>query len=109
MAYNRRDFISFLGKASIKVAIIPPFIQSCGNISTPNKKSLNMSSDVLKRLGEVDIEGLLPSNEDQLLLAPNLDYHVLVRWGDQINLNDTFGFNNDFRDIIKKNIEISPY
>ena len=33
--YNRKEFISFLGKASLGAAIVPPFLVSCGNTSTP--------------------------------------------------------------------------
>jgi len=85
-----------LGKASISTAIVPPFLVNCGNIATPAEKTLAANSKVLERLRKLVIEGLSPSNEDDLLLANGLDYHVIVRWGDKISQDDYFGFNNDF-------------
>lgn len=96
MSYNRRKFISFLGKASIGTAIIPPFIQGCGNIAKPNAKSLTDNKIALEVLKDLKIQGISPSDVDDLLLAPHLDYHVIVRWGDKLTADDNFGFNNDF-------------
>ncbi|WP_350286292.1 alkaline phosphatase PhoX [uncultured Croceitalea sp.] len=96
MEYNRRKFISFLGRASLGTAVLPPFLISCGNTATPTSKTLETESQVLDRLKKVPIEGLSPSNKDDLLLATGLDYHVIIRWGDEISQNDSFGFNNDF-------------
>ncbi|UII81303.1 PhoX family phosphatase [Flagellimonas sp. CMM7] len=96
MEYNRRKFISFLGKASIGTVVLPPFLVSCGNMSNPTEKNLKSSSEVLDKLRNLAIEGLFPSNKDDLLLANGLDYHVIVRWADKISEEDHFGFNNDF-------------
>ncbi|AKA36260.1 PhoX family protein [Flagellimonas lutaonensis] len=96
MAYNRRKFISFLGKASAGTVIIPPFLAGCGNLATPTEKSLKSNGQALDRLRQLTIEGLSPSNKDDLLLAKGMDYHVIVRWSDKISENDEFGFNNDF-------------
>lgn len=95
MQYNRRRFISFLGKASLGTAIIPPFLVGCGNTSTPISLT-EMPPDHLSHLRDLSVEGLLASNEDNLLLSKGLDYHVLIKWGDQIGAEDYFGFNNDF-------------
>jgi len=96
MKYNRRKFIDFLGKGSIGIAVLPPFLVACGNTATPNKKNLKTSKRVLEALKDLEIERLLPSNKDNLSLAKGLDYHVIVRWGDEISQKDSFGFNNDF-------------
>ena len=95
MEYNRRKFISFLGKASLGVLTIPPFITSCGNTTTPLSKQ-KISEEFLKKLKEITIKNLAPSDKDDLLLTDELNYQVLIKWGDKINDKDTFGFNNDF-------------
>lgn len=96
MEYNRRKFINFLGKASIGTVIVPPFLLGCGNMAAPTKKNMEVNIKALERLGALAIEGLAPSNKDDLLLANGLAYHVIVRWGDEIGPKDSFGFNNDF-------------
>ena len=35
MKYNRRSFISFLGKASLGTIVVPPFLMSSGNSPSP--------------------------------------------------------------------------
>ncbi|MEO1516626.1 MAG: alkaline phosphatase PhoX [Bacteroidota bacterium] len=95
MQYNRRKFLSFLGKASLGAAIIPPFLVSCGNTSTPSLAK-KVAADRLSYLKNLPIEKLLASDKDDLLLAPGLNYHTVVKWGDKISETDQFGFNNDF-------------
>lgn len=95
MEYNRRKFISFLGKASLGVLATPPFLVGCGNTSTP-VNSENISEETLKRLKNIVLKNLTPSAKDDLLLTEGLSYHTIIKWGDFINDNDTFGFNNDF-------------
>ncbi|NAS10637.1 PhoX family protein [Poritiphilus flavus] len=96
MPYNRRKFISFLGKASMGTAILPPFISSCGNLADPTEKTMETGQGVLDRLKQLKLEGLAPSNKDDLLMAKGLDYHVIVRWGEALGPNASFGYNNDF-------------
>lgn len=95
MEYNRRKFISFLGKASLGVLVTPPFLVGCGNTTTPIN-SENLSEETLKRLKSVVLKNLTPSTKDDLLLTEGLSYHTIIRWGDKISDKDTFGFNNDF-------------
>lgn len=95
MPYSRRKFINFLGKASMGTLVIPPFLAGCGNHTTPTKNG-ELPKAQLKILKDVILEGLTPSDKDDLLLANGLDYHVILKWGDAINNADTFGFNNDF-------------
>ena len=94
--YSRRNFISFLGKASLGTAIIPPFITSCGSTTTPSEALKNVDKVYLQRLKDLVLEGLVASDKDDLLLANGLNAHTIIKWGDQISDNDTFGFNNDF-------------
>ena len=94
MNYNRRNFISFLGKAGLGVMVTPPFLASCGNNATPTKTPL--TEEALNKLKHFSVKGLAASDTDDLLLAEGLDYHVIIKWGDKINHQDTFGFNNDF-------------
>ena len=96
MAYNRRKFISFIGKAGVGLAVAPQFLVSCGNTTTPVKGFNEMSEDQLNTLKNLVLEGVLPSDKDDLLLANGLAYHTIIKWGESINETDTFGFNNDF-------------
>ncbi|WP_298426270.1 alkaline phosphatase PhoX [uncultured Kordia sp.] len=96
MKYSRRKFISFLGKASIGVLVTPPFLISCGNTTNPAPEFKNTSEEVLKKLKDFVLEAIDPSDKDDLLLANGLNYKVIIKWGDKINLTDTFGYNNDF-------------
>ncbi|TCI95120.1 DUF839 domain-containing protein [Tenacibaculum sp. M341] len=95
MDYNRRKFISFLGKASIGIVAVPPFLVSCGNTTTPSK-SEKISDEYLAKLKEVTLKAIQPSDADDLLLSEGLNYHTIVKWGDKISDVDAFGFNNDF-------------
>ncbi len=94
--YGRRKFISFLGKAGLGAAAIPPFLTSCGNTTTPSDSFRQGDEEALKRLKDLIVEGLQPSDQDDLLLSNGLDYHTIIRWGDPITDEDSFGFNNDF-------------
>ncbi|EDM44493.1 hypothetical protein SCB49_13015 [unidentified eubacterium SCB49] len=96
MEYNRRKFISFFGKASLGVAILPQFLIRCGNTTTPSKDFKINAAERLEALKKVTLEALAPSDKDDLLLANGLDYHTIIKWGDQISSKDFFGYNNDF-------------
>ncbi len=95
MKYNRRKFISFLGKASLGFMVTPPFLIGCGNTAMP-VKTKRLSEEKFRQLKDLALEALSPSNKDDLLLTKGLDYHVIVKWGDKISNKDSFGFNNDF-------------
>ena len=96
MGYSRRKFISFMGKAGLGSVAIPQFLVRCGSTTTPPLSFNSLSKDRLRLLKKVVLEGLLPSDKDDLLLANGLDYHTIVKWGDKISDKDSFGFNNDF-------------
>jgi secreted PhoX family phosphatase len=95
MKYNRRSFISFLGKASLGAIVVPPFLMSSGNSHTPTTLE-KISKATLERLKKVVLKSIHPSDKDDLVLAKGLHYHPIIKWGDPINKSDTFGFNNDF-------------
>lgn len=96
MGYNRRKFITFLGKAGLGAAVIPPFLVRCGNISSPSDTVKNSSGEALKNLERFVVKGLAPTDKDDMVLAEGLDYHIVIKWGDKISDKDHFGFNNDF-------------
>ncbi|MEM7104717.1 MAG: alkaline phosphatase PhoX [Bacteroidota bacterium] len=93
--YSRKEFISFLGKASLSATLIPPFLIRCGSTTTPSE-TINHSQEALNKLSQFILEGLQPSNVDDLSLAKGLEYHTIIKWKDKISDNDTFGYNNDF-------------
>ena len=95
MKYNRRSFISFLGKASLGAIVVQPFLMSSGNSHTPTTLE-KISKATLERLKKVVLKSIQPSDKDDLVLANGLHYHPIIKWGDPINKLDTFGFNNDF-------------
>lgn len=93
--YSRKEFLSFLGKASLGAMVLPPFLVACGSTSTPLIKD-DMTQEKLDRLKRLIIQGLEPSDKDDLQLAKGLDYHTLLRWNEKISDQDTFGYNCDF-------------
>jgi secreted PhoX family phosphatase len=95
MKYNRRSFISFLGKASLGAIVVPPFLMSSGNSPSPITVE-KIAKATLERLKKVVLKSINPSEKDDLVLANGLHYHPIIKWGDPINKLDTFGFNNDF-------------
>jgi len=72
---NRREFLQFLGVSGV-LATLP----GCSTTSKVTKPYV----------------GLATSLEDKLLTADGLNYKILIRWGDQINKTQKFGYNNDF-------------
>ncbi|MCG1036817.1 PhoX family protein [Polaribacter sargassicola] len=96
MDYNRRKFISFMGKASLASLVLPQFLMSCGNTANPTKGFNTISDERLQELQNLILEGITASDKDDLLLTKGLDYHTILKWGDKISDTDTFGFNNDY-------------
>ncbi|MFV9551872.1 PhoX family protein [Algibacter sp. PT7-4] len=95
MEYSRREFISFLGKASLGTLIIPPFLIGCASTASAVKIK-KLSNQRIKQLKNVTLKNILPSSKDDLILTEGLNHHIIIKWGDKINNTDTFGFNNDF-------------
>lgn len=90
MTYNRRKFLTFLGKAGIGAAVLPHAFLAC-NTATKNTKNNGTSAG-----GSFDFKGLKPSTDDELKLANGLRYRPIIKWNTLINDQDTFGYNNDF-------------
>ncbi len=92
---TRRDFISLLGRASLSTIMIGPVLESFGNYN--NRIAITPLTDEEKnKLVSFVIEGLKPTNKDDLVLANGLKSSVLIKWGEPINSIESFGFNNDF-------------
>lgn len=72
---NRRTFIEFLGKGALVSLLAPSFLTECRNKV---------------------FQGISPTFQDGIKLAPGLSYRVVIGWGDPISPNDQFGFNNDY-------------
>ncbi len=83
---QRRRIISFLGYGAL-----------VGN--SPEIFGNNSRSDF------PHITGIGPSRQDDLRLADGLHYDVLIRWRDQINATEQFGFNNDFVALLQENAQ----
>ena len=92
--YSRKEFLSFLGKAALATTI-PPFLNACGNTSTL-AATPQLSSELLEALKKVPLKSIAASEVDDLLLAAGLEYHTILKWGDAISDEDSFGFNCDF-------------
>ena len=76
---NRRDFLNFLGKGVFVTSFSPAVLKAMGNITSQSSKL-----------------GIAPSRLDEVILAPGLEYEILISWGDKISAKDKFGFNNDY-------------
>jgi len=72
---NRREFLQFLGISGV-LAKIP--------------------AEAFAKTAINSLPHLAANLEDKLLTVDGLQYKILMRWGDQINLTQKFGFNNDF-------------
>lgn len=75
---NRRSFLEFLGKGAIGAALLPN-LAAKERLQPPFK-----------------IRGIKPNAADELVLARGFKHDILIKWGDPISRQDTFGFNNDF-------------
>ncbi len=80
MIMNRRDFLNFLGKGVVLGAITP----------------LLTKAKTIQYINQSKIQGIPPSSQDEVVLADNLKYQILISWKDKINKKETFGFNNDY-------------
>lgn len=93
--YSRKEFISFLGKASLAAVLMPPFLTGCGSTTTPMMKN-GFSDERYNQLKKLLLDNLSPSDKDDLQLSNGLEYHTVLKWNDRISSKDTFGFNCDF-------------
>ncbi len=89
MNNSRRTFLKLFGKATVSTAVMPLFLESCGN--NPNHISKEDKQAIIK-----DIIGIQATDKDDVILAEGLSYDVLISFKDNISEDDFFGFNNDF-------------
>ena len=75
MYNSRRDFLKFLGLSTYSLSQL----SAISLLSSCNKT-----------------ESLFPSIKDDLVLIEGLKYKKLISFGDSINTQNVFGFNNDF-------------
>lgn len=73
---NRREFLQFLGASGV-ISTLPTNL-AFGKNQSAHFTPLSMSS------------------EDKLRTIEGLNYKILLRWRDDLNSRDRFGFNNDF-------------
>jgi len=98
---NRRTFLDFLGKGVLGSAVLPTvFLNSCRTQKEglakatptppppPPKPMTQKPMEFIKKL--------MPTAQDDLMLAEGLEYNVLIRWKDPISDKDYFGYNNDY-------------
>ena len=82
---NRRDFLNFLGKGFLVTSFSPLILKGVEKIN--NKPVLSST--------------IFPSKLDEVVLHNDLNYELLVTWGEKISSKDRFGFNNDYIGFIK--------
>ena len=77
---NRRDFLNFLGK-TITIGAAAPLLSK---------------AKLIEYINYSNIKGIKPSDKDEVVLADDLKYQILISWKDNINKKQKFGFNNDY-------------
>jgi secreted PhoX family phosphatase len=95
---NRRDFLQFLGYATVVAAATPLLtgLSGCQSSGETTSKTEATPAPVVDNSPLYPIQGIKPSLEDKLELAANLSYTVLARWGEKISEKDTFGSHCDY-------------
>ncbi len=86
---QRRKFLRFLGYSAL-TSQLPA--------SLANRKITDSSITQV-------IQGIQPTNVDELVLATGLSYEILIKWRDPINKTERFGFNNDFIGLLQNDNE----
>lgn len=85
---KRREFLEFMGRASLLAGVAPSaFLSACSRSTVATKAS------VLTGLGFTPIG---PTTVDELVLSPEFRYELLIRKNDAIGPKLRFGANNDF-------------
>jgi hypothetical protein len=80
---NRRTFLEFLGVGAVSTLLPAPRLYA----TPPFRKS---------PIQNLTLKGILPSSEDQVILAEGFSWELLIKWTDKISDKDSFGFNNDY-------------
>lgn len=80
---NRRNFLKFLGASSLSLS------------------QLGLLNSLVSC--NIDEKLIFPSVKDDVILLEGLTYEVLISWGEKINKDEVFGFNNDYINIVSLN------
>lgn len=72
---DRREFLQFLGVSGV-IAALP----GCS----------------IAKIQRAPLNSLSPSLEDKFQTISGIDHKILISWGDKINAQEKFGYNNDF-------------
>ena len=86
---SRRDLLKKSGKASAFLTIGSILPKEFLELELFRKKIFNSDDG----LSFTPIE---PSMEDSFILPEGFKYEIIRMWGDKLNNNDNFGFNNDY-------------
>ncbi|MCO5142514.1 MAG: DUF839 domain-containing protein [Oligoflexia bacterium] len=89
-SFNRREFLTFMGKglAALSVPIsASSLLQACSFSSNLTKED--------SFLEEYNFQGIYPSNKDSLILANGLRARIVLKAGDLLSNQVSFGYNND--------------
>lgn len=88
---KRRSFLKFISATSALSALDKNFAAELPNLSSHLK------------LSEIEYEGIAFSNVDNVILSNELEYKLLIKWQDEMNEKESFGFNNDYINFISLN------
>lgn len=92
MRSSRRDFLQFLSRTAVVAAVAPLVASSCKTENTtPTPPTPTPAADK-----PFPLKAIAPSLEDKLQLAEGLQYTPIVRWGDAISEEHTFGMHCDY-------------
>ena len=86
---SRRELLKKSGKASAFLSIGSVLPKEFLELELFRKKIFNSDDGF-------SFTPIEPSMEDSLILPAGFKYEIIRKWGDKINNNDNFGFNNDF-------------
>ncbi len=78
---NRRNFLHFLGISGVSFSVSSDFFAYAGKLP---KSELAV------------LPSLPPSLADKLITLEGLHSNILIKWGEKISTDQSFGFNNDF-------------
>lgn len=85
---TRRDFIRFMGRAGFVAATVAPLANALG------QNAFEIMDD--QTVMGLPFYPLKATTQDNVVLADGFSYDVVIKWGDKIANNLTFGFNNDY-------------
>jgi secreted PhoX family phosphatase len=81
MNNTRRNFLKFIGASTYSLTTFSLL---------SSKKAFSLSKN-----------SSFPSSIDNVVLKEGLSYYPIISWGDKMNKNEVFGFNNDYIDLYK--------